>query len=82
MKNEPNWELLLKSAIYGKQEAYKEYKQAAIDALKYTFIGSEGEMVIEEGQAERNQRAMDLWKEVMRLDYEINRIRGEIKRCS
>jgi len=78
--NEPNWELILKSAIFGKQEAYKEYKKAAMDALKYTFIGSEGEMVIEEGQAERNQKAMDLWKEVMRLDYEIKRIRNEMER--
>ena len=77
-----DWDIMLKNAIYGKQEAYKKYKEAAIDALKYTFIGSEGEMVIEEGQAERNQKAMDCWKEVMRLDYEIKRFRNEVERCS
>ena len=77
--NEPNWELLLKAAIYGKQEAYNEYKQAAKDALEYTFVNKDGEICLKEGQAERNQKAMDLWKEVMRLDYEIKRIRNSIK---
>ena len=78
--NEPDWELLLKSAIWGKKVAYEAFKKSINDAYKYTFVGVDGEMIGLEGQEERNQKVLDCWKEVERLDYEIQRIRNEIER--
>lgn len=74
----PNYELLLKSAIYGKQEAYRKYKQAAKDALEYTFINQDGEVAVLDGQEKRNQIVIDCWDEVERFTHEIKRIRNEI----
>jgi len=82
--NEPNWELLLRSAINYKSYAYELFKRAINDAYKYTFVGVDGNIIGMDGQEERNQKIMDWWKEVERMDYEIQRIRNEMERvkCS
>ena len=73
--------IMLKSAIYGKQQAWRELKKAYEDLYKYTFIDDEGELINLEGQEIRNQKVLDCWKEVMRLDGEIKRLKTESVKC-
>ena len=77
-QQEPNLNMMLKSAITGLQTAYTNYKNAIIKDLQYSFYGDDGEFIVLAGSEERKQKIKDLEKEVVRLRFKVDEIKQEI----
>lgn len=76
---QPNLQLLLKSAILALQVAYTNYKTAIINDLQYTWYSNDGEFSFLDGAEERKKQIEDLGKEVVRLQVKVGEIKNEIK---
>jgi len=72
---EPNYQMLLDSAICALQQAYKEYKKAIIKDLDFTWINNKGEYSFVEGVEERVNKINELGKEVVRLQFKVNELK-------
>ena len=76
--NEPNYELILKSAISSLQNTYEQYKKAVYESIKYTFINGNGELCMLGGQEERQAKVENLKQELLRLENQIEEIMMKI----
>lgn len=76
---EPNLQLSLKSAISALQVTYKDYKAAIIKDLECSWYSDDGEFSFLTGAEERNEKIIDLGKEVVRLKVKVDEIKNEIK---
>ena len=76
---QPNLELILKSTISALQVTYKDYKAAIIKDLQRSWYSDNGEFTFLAGAEERNQKIIDLGKEVVRLKIKVDEIKNEIK---
>ena len=53
---EPNYQMLLDSAIYALKDTYTQYKKAINNCYKWTWIDDNGDFVILAGYEERNAK--------------------------
>lgn len=74
-KPQPNYDLMLQSAITGLQIAYSEYKKARAEAIRWTFIDTNGSIAILDGYEERQKRIENAESEVVRLMELVNELR-------
>ena len=75
---EPNYQLVLSSAISSLQQTYREYKKAIIDNLSSTWIDDSGAFVVHAGADERNLKIKELEKEVIRLQFKVEELKGMV----
>ena len=73
----PNYEIQKQSAVFSLQDAYRRYKNAIIDSLKWTWIDDDGNYAILKGAEERSAKIKELEKEVIRLKFKVDEITGE-----
>lgn len=78
MKPTPNYHLMLRSAITGLQNAYSEYKEARIEAIRGAFIDEDGRMAILSGYEERQKRIERAEAEIVRLADVVIELRNKI----
>lgn len=78
-QNKPNLQLVLKSAISALQVTYKDYKTAVIKDLQSTWYSNDGVFTFLAGAEERKKKITDLGKEVVRLQFEVDKIKNEIE---
>ena len=74
---EPNYQILLSSAIYSLQNVYIQYKKAINECLNWTFIDGDGEFCVLEGYEERYERVNELSREILRLQFEVKELKGK-----
>ena len=77
-KQEPNYQMILNSAICGLQQAYKDYKKAIIKNLDFTWINNDGDFSTLAGIEERNKEIAELNKEVIRLQAQVYKMQKKI----
>lgn len=77
-KPTPNYQLIFESAVTGLQNAYSEYKEARIEAIRGAFIGADGRMTIRSGYEERQKRIESAETEVVRLADVVSELRDKI----
>lgn len=76
IQQEPNYQLILDSVICALQQKYNEYKKAIIKNIEFTWIGNDGEYCFLEGVEERNKKIDELKKEIIRLRFKVNELKG------
>lgn len=75
----PNLHFILKSAISALQVTYKDYKNAIIEDLRYSWYSDNGDFTFLSGAEERKKKIEDLGKEVARLQAKVDEIKNEIE---
>lgn len=78
-QTKPNLHLILKSAISALQDTYKNYKTTIIEDLRCSWYSDDGVFSVLEGAAERKKKIEDLGQEVIRLHFEVDKIKNEIE---
>ena len=77
-KQTPNYQMMYKSAVTSLQIAYAEYKEARIEAMRWTFIDYDGRMAILNGYEGRQKRIENAESEVVRLMELVNELRYKL----
>ena len=75
----PNNEIMLSSAVASLKYAFAEYKKAQEDMLRFTFIDNDGNLVVLEGQAEREENARKSFDEVIRIKKIVEELKARGK---
>lgn len=81
-QTKPNLQFMLQSTISALQVAYKDYKTAVIKDLQSTWYSNDGVFTFLAGEEERKKKITDLGKEVVRLQFEVDKIKTEIEEGS
>ena len=72
---EPNYKILYDSAVCSLQIAYKEYKKALMDNIKWTWIDDEGKFCVLSGHEERQKKIEDLARKMVIIQDKVNEYR-------
>jgi cell shape-determining protein MreC len=72
---EPNYQMMLDSAIVALQQIYKDYKEAVIKNLQLTWYDNDGMFTICDGVEERNKDIADKAKEITRLCFKVEELK-------
>ena len=72
---EPNYQMMLDSAITSLQEAYKDYKAKVIKNMQLTWIDQNGAFTFCSGLEERNEEIERLKKEITRLCFKVEELK-------
>ncbi len=76
----PNYSLILKSAIASLQDTYAAYKKAITKNLSLTWYSDDGTFTYLAGIEERTEHIKELEKEIIRLQFKIEEIKGLMER--
>ena len=80
MKNrEPNYQIMLKSAIMSLQQEFEDYKKAVVKNLQYTWFDDNGIFTTYEGVEKRNKDIEEKAKEVTRLMFKVAELKQEVE---
>ena len=78
---EPNYQMLLNSAISALQDTYSQYKKAMNESLRWSFVNNDGEFCILGGYEERQAKIDELSREILRLQFKIKELKECIDGC-
>ena len=74
-KPKPNYDLLFKSAVYGLQRTYTDYKIAMAEYVKWTWYDDDGHFCILSGRESRAEKVRDLEKKLILVNAEVEKYR-------
>lgn len=72
---EPNYQMMLDSAITSLQQTYNDYKEKTIKNIDLTWIDQNGLFTVVSGLEERNEEIERLKKEITRLCFKVEELK-------